>query len=231
MLFRVIRNLIAGYPVDFMSVLAQVLSVLFVIFVILPLHEFAHAWVATKLGDPTPKVDGRLTLNPLVSIDPLGAGMLLLFGFGWAKPVQVNPRNFKNSKRDMAITALAGPVSNLLAALVGAVILIAIQIFATPNEGIQFLFNVLYYYVIVNVSLAVFNLLPVPPLDGSRIVAAFLSDRALETYYRYQRYFVMGLYLLMFTGALSGPLGWLQQIFGNAIFWVAQLPFKLFGVL
>lgn len=231
MLFNVIRNLIAGYPVDFLTVVAQVLSVLFVIFAILPLHEFAHAWVATKLGDPTPKWDGRLTLNPLVSIDPMGAGMLLLFGFGWAKPVQVNARNFKKPKRDMAITALAGPVSNLLAALVGAIILTAVAVFAPYNTVVLFIYNVLYYYVIVNVTLAVFNLLPIPPLDGSRILGAFLSDRALYNYYRYQQYFIIGLYVLMFTGALSGPLGWLQSLFGNAIFWVAELPFKLFGVL
>ncbi len=231
MLFNVIRDLISGYPVDFLTVVAQVLSILFVIFCILPLHEFAHAWVATKLGDPTPKWEGRLTLNPLASIDPLGAGMLLLFGFGWAKPVQVNARNFKKPKRDMAITALAGPVANLLAGLVGAVIFTAVGAFAPYNDVSVFFYRLLYYYVMVNATLAVFNLLPIPPLDGSRIVGAFLSDRALYNYYRYQQFFVIGLYVLMFSGALSGPLGWLQGGCANLLFTIAQAPFRLFGVI
>lgn len=115
MLFSVIRSLFSGGSVDFMSILMQIVAVLFVIFCILPLHEFAHGWVAYKLGDNTAKYQGRLTFNPIASVDPLGALFLLLFGFGWAKPVPVNPNNFKNPKRGMAITALAGPVSNLLA--------------------------------------------------------------------------------------------------------------------
>ena len=122
MLFDVIRSLAYGQHVDVWAVLAQVLSVVFVILCILPLHEFAHGWVANKLGDPTAKLEGRLTLNPLASVDPMGALALILFGFGWAKPVPVNSRYFKHPKRDMAITALAGPVSNLLAALVGAAV-------------------------------------------------------------------------------------------------------------
>lgn len=231
MLFSVLRSLLAGNHVDPLSVLAQVLSILFVIFCILPLHEFAHAWVATKLGDPTPRWDGRLTLNPLVSIDPMGALALLLFGFGWAKPVQVDSRNFKNPKRDMALTALAGPVSNLLAAFVGAVLLTVLEAFASYSAVTLFLYNMLWYYVMVNVTLAVFNLLPVPPLDGSRIVAAFLSDRALYSYYRYQRYFVMALYLLMFTGMLSGPLYAAESALASGLFALARLPFRLFGAL
>lgn len=201
MIFSVFRSLLSGQPVDVAAVIAQLLSILFIIFFILPFHEFAHAWTATKLGDSTPKWDGRLTLNPLVSIDPMGALALLLFGFGWARPVQVDARNFKNPKRGMAVTALAGPVANLIAALAGALILQGLIALApsvlSGTVGVFFV-NLLWYYVVVNVSLAVFNLLPVPPLDGSRLVGAFLSDRALYTYYRYQRFFIMGLYLLMF---------------------------------
>lgn len=231
MLYSVIMTMLRGGHVDIWSVLAQVLSVLFVIFCILPFHEFAHGWTANKLGDPTAKLEGRLTMNPLASVDPMGAFALIFFGFGWAKPVPVDSRYFKKPKRDMAITALAGPVANLLAALVGAVLVAVMEAFAPYNGFTTFLFNVLYYYVVVNISLAVFNLIPFPPLDGSRILGAFLSDRALTTYYRYQNMFQLLLLLLLFTGALSGPLATLQRIFGNAIFAVAEFPFKLFGAL
>ncbi len=122
MLFDVIRSLAYGYHVDVWQIAAQVVSIVFVILCILPLHEFAHGWVANKLGDPTAKLEGRLTLNPLASVDPMGTVALILFGFGWAKPAPSGqPLLSKKPRRDMALTALAGPVSNLLAALVGAV--------------------------------------------------------------------------------------------------------------
>ena len=194
-------------------------------------HELSHGYVAYRLGDPTAKLEGRLTLNPLASVDPMGALALILFGFGWAKPVPVNTRYFKHPKRDMAITALAGPVSNLLAALVGAVLVVVMEVFAPYNGVTQFIFNVLYYYVVVNISLAVFNLIPLPPLDGSRIVAAFLSDRAMYTYYRYQNIFVLVMFLLLFSGAMSGPLSTAQNFFARVIFSLAEAPFRLFGAL
>ncbi len=231
MLIRVITSLLSGQYVDPQTMIAQVLSIVFVIFCILPLHEFAHGWAANKLGDPTAKLEGRLTFNPLASVDPMGALALLLFGFGWAKPVPVDPRYFKKPKRDMAITALAGPVSNLLAAFIGAIIVVIIQAFAPYNNLVVFLFDMFYYYVVVNISLAVFNMLPVPPLDGSRILSAFLSDRAMALYYRYQNYFVMIMFFLMFTGALSGPLYTVQSFFAKIIFGVAEFPFRLAGVL
>lgn len=231
MLFRVIQSLFTGQHVDIWYVVAQIVSILFVAVCILPLHEFAHGWVASKLGDPTAKLEGRLTLNPLASVEPIGALCLLLFGFGWAKPVPVDSRYFKNPKRDMAITALAGPASNLLAAFVGAVLVAVMESFAPYNGFTSFLLNVLYYYVVVNISLAVFNLIPAPPLDGSRILGAFLSDRALSTYYRYQNIFVMLVFLLMISGALSGPLYTVQNFFARIIFTIAELPFKIAGVL
>lgn len=232
MIFSVIRMIIAGQPIDIGAVFAQVLAIIFVILCILPLHEFAHGWVASKLGDPTAKLDGRLTLNPLASVDPVGTVWLFLFGFGWAKPVPVDARYFKKPKRDMAIVALAGPVSNLLAALVGAVILFALVAFVPYNNHVMnFILSVLSYYVTVNVTLAAFNLLPIPPLDGSRILGAFLSDRALATYYRYQNIFVMVLFVLMFSGAFSGPLYAVESVLTRGVTWLAALPFRLFGLL
>lgn len=231
MLINTLLSLLRGYHVDLGTVAAQVISILFVILCILPLHELAHAWVANKLGDPTAKLEGRLTFNPLASVDPMGALALLLFGFGWAKPVPVDSRYFRKPKRDMAITALAGPVSNLLAAFVGAVLVAVMEAFSPYNGFTNFVYNVLWYYAVVNISLAVFNLIPMPPLDGSRIVAAFLSDRAMYTYYRYQNLFVMVMFLLLLSGALSGPLATAQTFFANIIFSLARAPFQLFGLL
>ena len=231
MLINTLLSLLRGYHVDLGTVAAQVISILFVILCILPLHELAHAWVANKLGDPTAKLEGRLTFNPLASVDPMGALALLLFGFGWAKPVPVDSRYFRKPKRDMAITALAGPVSNLLAAFVGAVLVAVMEAFSPYNGFTNFVYNVLWYYVVVNISLAVFNLIPMPPLDGSRIVAAFLSDRAMYTYYRYQNLFVMVMFLLLLSGALSGPLATAQTFFANIIFSLARAPFQLCGLL
>lgn len=234
MLIDAIRSLLAGGSVSGEAILMQIIATLFVIFCILPLHEFAHGWMAEKLGDHTARAAGRLTMNPLASLDPFGALFLLLFGFGWAKPVPVNPWNFKKPKRDMAITALAGPVSNLLAALVGGILYFALYLFVLPSASTSVFIAVdafLSAYIVINVSLAVFNLLPVPPLDGSRVVSAFLSDRAMAAYYRYQNAIVMVLFLLLFSGVLDSPLNIAQNAALEGILWLASLPFKLLGVL
>ena len=232
MLYQVFRSILSGSPVNFPSVVMQILAVLFIIFCILPLHEFAHGWMAEKLGDSTARYNGRLTMNPLASIDPLGALAILLFGFGWAKPVPVNPRNFRNPKRDMAITALAGPVSNLLAALVGALLYNLFYLVLRPflPDVLLLLLGFFFqYYIGINVMLAVFNLIPLPPLDGSRILGAFLSDRALFKYYQNQRVIMIVLFALLFMGVLDVPLGILQAGAQSAISWLAALPFRLLG--
>ena len=216
--------------VDWSSLGAMALRVV-VVLLCLVVHEVCHGLAAYWLGDPTAKRNHRLSLNPLRHLDPFGLLMMVVVGFGWAKPVPVNSRYFKHPKRDMAITALAGPVSNLLAALVGAVLVVVMEVFAPYNGVTQFIYNVLYYYVVVNISLAVFNLIPLPPLDGSRIVAAFLSDRAMYTYYRYQNVFVLVMFLLLFSGAMSGPLSTAQNFFARVIFSLAEAPFRLFGAL
>lgn len=234
MLIDALRSLLAGGSVSGEAILMQIIATLFVIFCILPLHEFAHGWMAEKLGDHTARAAGRLTMNPLASLDPFGALFLLLFGFGWAKPVPVNPWNFKKPKRDMAITALAGPVSNLLAALVGGILYFALYLFVLPSASTSVFIAVdafLSAYIVINVSLAVFNLLPVPPLDGSRVVSAFLSDRAMAAYYRYQNAIVMVLFLLLFSGVLDSPLNIAQNAALDGILWLASLPFKLLGAL
>ncbi len=233
MLIDSLRALFSGYPISLESILMQILATLFVIFCILPLHEYAHGWMAERLGDHTARYAGRLTLNPLASLDPIGALFLLLFGFGWAKPVPVDTRNFKKPKRDMALTALAGPLSNLLASLVGAilyyvlVLILAAAGISTPLF-VQAFFSA---YITINVALAVFNLLPIPPLDGSKIVGAFLSNRAMYAYYRYQNIIVLVMFLLLFSGVLSRPLAILENWMLEGILWIAELPFRLFGLL
>lgn len=215
---------------DFSQVIPYILSALFVIFVTQPVHEFAHAWAANKLGDPTARYMGRLTLNPMAHINLIGAGLILLFGFGWANPVPVNQLNFRNPKRDMALTALAGPLSNIVLAFICLLLANVVALFGTFMP-----FMVCYYVVMffafaaqLNISLAVFNLIPVPPLDGSRILFALLPDRI---YYRVQQYeqvlFVVTLALCCF-GAFSGIISTVSGAVYNLLYSLASLPFNLF---
>ena len=225
MLYEILK----GEPFTLTRAIVEILAMLFIIFFILPLHEFAHAWAASKLDDNTAKNSGRLTLNPIVSFDMIGAVLLLLIGFGWAKPVPINPRNFKNPKRDTAITAFAGPLSNLIAALIGSIIFYAICVSLHYYPLIPTIF--FSYYVEINISLAVFNLIPLPPLDGSKILGAFLSDRAISNYYRYQNIIIIFVLIILFTGVLNRPISFLVGWCSAGIDWLAQLPFKLFGAL
>jgi len=231
----IIRTLLNGTlsSAEKLSIIVpQLIAVLIILFVILPLHELAHGWVAYKFGDRTAKNAGRLTFNPLVSIDPLGALMILLVGFGWARPVPVNLNNFRHPRVGMAVTAAAGPFSNFLAALIGAFIYVGVNVgIGSSTVANHFAMQMLSAFIIINISLAVFNLLPIPPLDGSKIVASFLPQKGMEVFYRYQHFFIIFLYVLLFTGALSGPLSYVQNACANGILWIAELPFRLAGAL
>lgn len=150
-------------PIFFLnSIIALVIAV--------TIHEFAHAWVADRLGDPTPRLAGRLNLNPLSHLDPLGTLMLLVARFGWGKPVPVDSFNLKNPRRDTALVSLAGPMSNFILA---SLLAIPLKSFILP----PLLFIFLSSLIIINISLGVFNLLPIPPLDGSKILFGFLPER------------------------------------------------------
>ena len=174
----------------------------------LTIHEYAHALAAYRLGDDTAKRQGRLSLNPLVHLDLLGTLLLFIVHFGWAKPVPVDPRNFRNPKKDMLLVALAGPVSNILTAIAAAVILKAVfENFAAipPGSGVDVAVRMLVWFIYIGIVLAVFNMIPIPPLDGSRVLYGLLPDSLA---YRYARFETYGIFILfaffLFGGKFLG---------------------------
>lgn len=205
-------------------------SRLFVIFCTMPIHEYAHALIATKLGDSTPKYNGRLTLNPMAHISPMGAIMIFLCGFGYAKPVNVNPRNFKDPKKGMAFTAIAGPISNLIMGFIAIVISTIFARFYYNNPSTLFLaiYYFLYFAGVVNVNLAVFNLLPIPPLDGSRILQLLIPAKYYFKFMQYERYVVLIVFVLILSGVLSGPLSYISGLIIGLFTNIAKLPFIIF---
>ena len=197
---------------DVQTYVISMLLALPIILLSLSLHETAHGYAALKMGDPTARNLGRLSLNPLRHLDPVGFLCMLLAGFGWANPVPINSRNFRNPRKGLAVTALAGPASNLLLALLFLLLLRFLGFgllwnLAYPSEFAArmayFFVLFLYYGIQLNLTLAVFNLLPIPPLDGSRILSLMLPPRLLYKYMRYQRQISLIVMLLLLLGPLS----------------------------
>ncbi len=220
---------------DLFTIVARVI----VILLILPLHEFAHAFVAKKCGDYTAESSGRLTLNPFSHVDPVGAILLLLTGFGWAKPVPINPNAMRNPRKGVIWTSLAGPLSNLLAAFVSLIVLRVLYCIPIPAGNIA-LYNVLSSvatvfncFVGVNIGLAVFNLIPVPPLDGSNVLIQFLPTRAVIWIQRNHMVISVVFFVLIVSSALNIPISWVSnQIFHLFYFltnWIELLMNAILG--
>ena len=174
----------------------------------LSIHEYAHAWVAYKLGAISQKIRGRLTLNPLAHIDPIGFIAIMLIGVGWGKPVQVDDRNFKDSRKGMMLTALAGPASNLLLAILVTIILKLLMVFGVLNTMVNsnvggIILNMLLYVIQFNIVFGIFNLIPLPPLDGSKVLAYFLPQRARGFMYTLERYSFFIILIIYFTNLTS----------------------------
>lgn len=211
---------------DIQEFLISLMLSLPIVFLALSLHETAHGFLACKLGDPTAKSLGRLTLNPLKHLDPLGFLCMIFFGFGWAKPVPINTRYFKKPKRDMALTALAGPVSNLLLALIFALLLrldmglVAHLPLNTEFADLCWFWSIQFLSlgVTLNVSLAVFNLIPIPPFDGSRIFLSMLPTKIYFKIMQYEQYLYILLMVLLVLGVLDGPLDFITDKFLDLIF-------------
>lgn len=209
------------------------------VLIALTFHEFAHAWAANKLGDDTPKYQGRLNLNPLSHIDPVGFVFLIIAGFGWGKPVQIDPRNF-NGKYSLskaeAIVSAAGPIMNFILAFVFLILYYVLFVVTDAVTGLsmqwqQILFAIITYTISINIGLGVFNLIPLPPLDGSKILTHFLPYKAKEWFYRNEQIFYI-VFLLLFITRLSGVI--LTPIFTavfNGMDWVVYNIFKLLSLI
>ena len=193
-----LMNLIAGLPG---------------IVIAMTVHEYSHARVAYALGDFTPRLQGRLTLNPAAHVDPIGLLMLFIVHFGWAKPVQINPLNFSNPRRDDILVSLAGPASNLIVSFVALIVLVMLAKLDLPlSEGVLVVFNLIIIY---NINFAIFNMLPIPPLDGSHILRNLLPYNLARAYEQLERYSFIFLIIIIATPVLSYVFVPLQRfIFG-----------------
>ena len=210
------------------SVLTDILIRIVPALLCITLHELAHGYVAYRLGDNTAKDMGRLTLNPIKHIDIFGLAMMVFFRFGWAKPVPVNMRNFQNPKRGMALTALAGPVTNILITAVMLVIYGALYALFPPNGGaMAMLAELILTTAWLSTALAIFNIIPIPPLDGSKVLFSFLSDAAYAKLMVIERYGMIILMIVLSTKVLSPALSTATEWVFDKLFYLSEWTFRL----
>ena len=218
----VIKNLDWSVPLDMlMSIIPALICI--------TLHELSHGFVAYKLGDPTAKNRGRLTLNPIKHIDLVGLIMMVAFKFGWAKPVPVDMRYFRNPKRGMAITAIAGPLSNVIIACFFLFLygFVYIPLTIKNTEFCGAVLDTVYITAYLSLALAVFNCIPIPPLDGSKVLFSLMSDRAYWKLMRYERYGMILLIVVLATGIIGDPLSDATKFVFNKLTFFAEWGFGL----
>ena len=195
---------------DFGGFLMQIVAGLPGLIIAMTVHEFAHAVTAVALGDPTPKLQGRLTLNPTAHIDPVGLLMLFIVRFGWAKPVMINPYNFKNPRRDDILVSLAGPFSNLVTAFVALLVMVLLIKFGVQmTPGMNTVFSLILIY---NINFAIFNMIPIPPLDGAQVLKQLLPYELARKFHELERYSFLILIVFLMTPILGSILVPMQRL-------------------
>ena len=229
MLLSAFADLIGSHDI-FGFIVAIVISA-FLVFICIPIHELAHAFVAYKLGDKSIKYKGRLTFNPLAHIDPLGAAMIALIGFGWGKPCPIDSSRFKKPKRDLAFVAAAGPCANLLLGWLFIFIynlLYAVAPgFMAMTIGKYFVGSFLINTGYISIYLGVLNLLPIPMFDGFTILSAFLKPKTEFMIMENQQAISVIIIILLFSGILTTPIQWIASFLISAFAWLSALPFSL----
>lgn len=223
LLIMVISNIMTG-GVNLLSLVLSLPGVLIAI----TFHEFAHAFAAVKLGDETPKMQGRLSLNPLAHMDPIGIIMLIFAHIGWGKPVQINPRNFKgkiSASAAEAIVSVAGPLMNFILALVFSLIFAALTKFVPALNGIVAI--IILDIIIINIGLGVFNLIPLPPLDGSKILAHFLPINARRWFVEHENIFYIAFIIIWLTPIASRII---SPIINTILGFLLNISFAIFGI-
>lgn len=205
------------------------------VLIALTFHEFAHAWAAVKLGDDTPKLQGRLSLNPFSHMDPIGFVFLIVAGFGWGKPVEIDSRNF-NGKYSLskaeAIVAAAGPIMNFILAFLFMILYYVLFVSTSAMSGLslqwqQIISYIIMYIISINIGLGVFNLIPVPPLDGSKVLMHFLPSKGKQWFYNNQQIFYVVFLLIWITGLSSVILKPIFEAVFNGMNWLVSIIFKI----